>query len=222
MVEHISQHLGNDADRFGDAPAATTEQQLVPDDASITKAAYVIRMLKDAGLRQPFDWNERDATLLWAAALGPIHIDDVEAAVGQWITQPGRDWPSIGDMLTLCRGVQIDRNEADRAHNRRVCGTCHDDRYVRVSDGVEVVNKHLTPKELLRLHDAGEPWPTVNIERHHMEPCPTCPSMSHRRALYDGGHFTARHLEAGGCPEEWEYTDPPKHRARAKAAAAGR
>lgn len=219
-MTHIGNYAG-DVDRFGDADPATP-QQLVPDDAAVTKATYVLRMLKDAGLRQPFDWNEKDATLLWAAALGPVHIDTIEAAVGEWITQPGREWPSVGDMLTLCRGVELDRDAASRAHNRRVCATCHDDRFVRVSTGTELVPKHLTPKELLALHAADDPWPSVLIEHHHMAPCPTCPSMSHRRALYDAHHFDAAHVDAGGCPECWEYTDPPKARARAKATAAGR
>lgn len=217
-MTQIPSNFADDLERFGGGPPV--EQQMVPDDAALAKATLVLRMFKDAALREPYQWNEQDATRVWAAAMATIHIDVIEAAIGDWINQPdNRNYPAIGEFLAVCRGVQLDMDTRDQARNRRLCSTCHGDRWVRVVDGSIDVPQHMTPRALIQLHEANEPWPTVHLELHHMAPCPTCPVMSHRRALYDGHHFTADHLAGGGCPQCWEYTDPPKHRARAKATA---
>lgn len=220
-MTHIGNYAG-DVERWGVPPAE--QQQIVPDAAAITKALVVLRALSDAGLREPYGFNREDAATVWASALHAHDVDALLGAVAEWISQPGVEWPSVGDVLAVVRGQQLEAEQAERARNPRVCTTCWDVHYVKVVDAVAPVPKRLKPAELIALQQSGDPWPEVTVEQHHMAPCPDCPSMRTRRGLYDTphlgpeGHFSAAHQEKGGCPECWPYTDRPRHRARERAA----
>jgi hypothetical protein len=197
-------------ERFG--PIDPVPQQLVPDDAARVKAIMVLRALSDAGLREPYGFNREDAVAMWAAALG------------EWIQQPGTEWPSLGDVVAMARGAQLEAEAQQRSHNPRTCSLCDDLHWVKVVDGVVHLPAKLTPKQLLELERTGEPWPTIAHEQYHMRPCPQCPSMARRSELYDAhhlgreGHFSMEHQDKGGCSECWPYTDPPRHRRRERAA----
>lgn len=178
-----------DLESFADKVVAPLAPQAVPDDAAIVKAQVVLRALMAAGLKTQFNFDIEEAKMLWAARLGRFHIDILTEAISDWISQPGVDFPSVGDVEAQAEYVmgELQREyDNERAFNRQACHECDGVRWVRVQDA----------------KGSGT----------HMRPCPVCPEMTARSELYDRGHFLAEHIERGGCPSCWDYHPSLRHR----------
>lgn len=204
MTDNGPRRIGADLDveLFADMTPNAQAAQVLPDDAAKVKAGYIFRVLINAGCKQPFGFDIDDATVLWAARLAPYGLNELEAAVGEWIGSPGKEFPSVGDVETVARAITIERaaqSPDELARTQRTCTICDGLHWVKVKD------RHPETHELL--------------DTTHMRPCPECPEMKDRSELYDRGHWDPEHQDKGGCPKCWPYMPNQRHRERAKAKA---
>ncbi len=174
-------------------PTAPPDQTVT--DGDVLKAQVILRALVDAGLKKPFDFNPQEAKYLWAARLKRFTLDELTDAISDWITTPGAEFPSLGDVEQAAQFVidhAIEEQRQEDATTRGLCPTC--------SDGYSNIH-------YVRVQNA-------NGEGHHMAPCPDCPDMEKRRELWDRGHWDPLHIERGGCPHCWAYHPTLAHRAK--------
>lgn len=182
-----------DEELFGDAVEPTGT-----DDADVVKALVVLRALKAAGLKTPFDFHEDEAKFIWGARLRVYSLDVLTDALTDWIASPGGDFPSVGDMETSANFVIAERQRAERDRLHAATGEC---------------------VECEGIHWVREPVPDDKLvfggATHFMRPCGTCPEMQRRYQLYVRGHFSSNHRV---CEECDEYRDPQRHKARVRRA----
>lgn len=178
-----------DAELFADAVDRPVAPQLVPDDAAIVKSQIILRALVAAGLKTEFHFDLDEAKILWAGRLARFKLDVLEEAITDWISAPGRDFPTVGDVESAAISVNskraADAEYAKHAHNKPTCVDCDGIRWVKVFD--------------------VDPESGATLQTWHLRPCPSCPEMRERSDLYDAEHFTPVHQDHGGCPQCWKY-----------------
>jgi hypothetical protein len=217
-MTHIGDSLSaGDADRFSDWPGQAVQPALTADETTRDKALLVMRVFEEAGLRPAYGFPGIDAALdLWAVQLAGFGADVLAEAAAEWVQSGSREWPSVGEVANLARGVELARAETQRieeARTRGECVTCEGVHWVRVVDSTERVETGASKRK--RRKDPGLDPELVDVESSHLAPCPHCPEMAARRELYDRGHFDPEHQDAGGCPQCWPYMPSMAHRLRA-------
>lgn len=186
-----------DAELWADHAAVPAEPQLIPDDAAIIKALAILRALQAAGLKSQFGFDLDEAKMLWAARLAPFHMDVLTAAITDWISSPGTDFPSVGDVETVAKSILAKRlreSPEEVARTQKSCSECEGLHWLRIED--------------------RDPETRQLTGGHHMRPCNYCPEMKERSDLYDQGHWEPDHQDKGGCPKCWKYSPKMAHKNR--------
>lgn len=181
-------------------PATTPEITVAPDPNMVNKARHVIRQLKAAGLKTPFDFDIEEASVTWSTLVGPFIVSVLDEAVRSWIEDPEQSFPAVGDFTAVCQWVVTERMrrsaEADKtARTQTQCVECG------VPDEVDSVLGFIPGFTVrwVRVEDATG-------DGHHMRPCSRC--LPDRYELYQTGHFDKDHVARGGCSDCVEYNKP--------------
>ena len=85
-------HIGSALDAVGGAlqPALGEPEEVTieVDQSAVNKALLVLRQLKAAGMKTPFDFSMEDASLLWATQISQFSGGILNDAVQEWIADP--------------------------------------------------------------------------------------------------------------------------------------
>lgn len=197
-------HVGTSLERTGVAePLAELDEDARA--AREAKAVAVFRTLSEAGLKQRFEFEPDQAKKQWGVKLAPYPLA-VLMEVCEFFIKETTEFPTVGEVETQARYIVNERQREERARGRAQlgpCERCDGARWVRVD------NAHLTA-----VPDGK--GGTIEYLGHHMEPCPECPDMAQRAALYPAGCMTDEHVDAGGCVNCRPYLHhcAPKRRGR--------
>ena len=211
-MTHIGDALTPFQGALGEAPPQPEQARIEVDETAVKKALLVLRTLKAAGIKMPYEFDLEDAAPIWASQLGRFTAATLNDAVASWIAD-ATDWPTVSEIEAIAQYTLTENmrrsSEAD-ARNRGPCEECDGVLYVRVIDAT-IEQETYASKKARRRHPTLEPE-YEKITQHHMAPCTRC--LPERSDLYTRGHFDAEHADQGGCAEcrhyhqPWRYKDP--------------
>jgi len=156
---------------------------MIPQEDPNPRARAVISTLRQAGCRPEFGFDQEQAEELWETKLAAFTLPMCAAAANAWIEAGDREFPTLGELMTLAQGFAIaEREEVQRRERMNrdplamvVCPECFDEPV----GWVEVIE--LAGARALR-------------------PCSRC--LPDRYRAWRGGHFALGHDEAR-CRDTW-------------------
>jgi hypothetical protein len=187
--------------------------------ADETKALAILEALAAGGLKPPFEFDLATAKQVWGAKLGEYKLADLMDGVNVFLDGDATTIPTVGQFEAAVRSVIGEHRRDDRARvaqERGTCSECEDVRWVRIEDGIERVETLASRVLRVRRPDAEAEY--IEVPKHHYRPCTVC--LPERFDLYQSGHWTPTHIEAGGCRlcrpyhEPWTKESQRYHRKR--------